>query len=387
MNSCSKIAIIVGGSNGIGLAISKKLVDIGYHIKILDINEPDPEAELPKDKIIYTYCDLTDYDKELFDSIAADQAVNALIITSGIGRVCSFENLHYSEIKKLMRINAESVLEIISAFYCKIKSSEPFYTCVMGSIAGLINSPLFSAYAASKAAVCRFCESLNTELEVSGISNRVLNVSPGSIKGTRFNGGKNDLPLLKDLAQVITDKMFNSEEIYIPDYEKMFKDVIERYNADPKAYGVQSYKYKTESGRLKDERKVIIGYLSGTFDLFHVGHLNLLRRAKQQCDYLIVGVHESGAWKGKETFVPLKDRMEIVKACKYVDKVVLSEREDCDAWNKYHYAKLFVGSDYQGTERFKKYEEVLKGKAEIVYFPYTNGISSSNIRNTICKKN
>ena len=382
-NKSEKCAIVVGGSNGIGLAISKNLVERGYIVRILDICEPDAAADLPSDKAVYTYCDLTDYDKNLFDDIAEDPNVKVLVITSGIGRVCSFENLHYAEIKKIMRINAESVLEIISAFYGKIKSDKPFYTCVMGSIAGLVSSPLFSAYAASKAAVCRFCESINAELAAKGISNRILNVSPGSIKGTKFNGGENDLLLLEGLAQKITEKMFDSNELYIPDYEKTFKDVLERYRADPQEYGIQSYKYKTESGRLKDEKRVVIGYLSGTFDLFHVGHLNLIRRAKQQCDYLIVGVHESGAWKGKETFISLEDRMEIVKACRYVDKVVVSEREDCDAWDKYHYTKLFVGSDYKGTERFKRYEEILKDKAEIIYFPYTKGVSSTQIRDLI----
>lgn len=378
-----KIAIVVGGSNGIGLAISKNLVDRGYSVKILDICKPDSKVHFPSDKVSYEYCDLTDYDKKLFDDIAADPNVNMLVITSGIGRVCNFENLHYAEIQKIMRINAEAVLKIVSAFYCKIKSNKPFYTCVMGSIAGLVSSPLFSAYSASKAAVCRFCESLNAELAAKGISNRILNVSPGSIKGTKFNGGENDLSILENLSQEITKRMFNSEELYIPDYETTFKGVIERYTADPKAYGLQSYKYKAESGRLIDEKRVVIGYLSGTFDLFHVGHLNLLRRAKQQCDYLIVGVHESGAWKGKETFISLNDRMEIVKACRYVDKVVVSEREDSDAWDKYHYTKLFVGSDYKGTERFKRYEEILKGKAEIIYFPYTDGVSSTKIREMI----
>lgn len=386
MNCCSKQAIVVGGSNGIGLAISKKLVERGYAVKILDICEPDPKVEFPSDMVSYIYCDLADFDKELFDCISADPNVITLVITSGIGRVCSFENLHYAEIKKTMRINAESVLEIISAFYEKIKSDKPFYTCVMGSIAGLVSSPLFSAYAASKAAVCRFCESLNAELAAKDISNRILNVSPGSIKGTKFNGGENDISLLENLAQEITERMFNSEELYIPDYEKTFKGVIERYNADPKEFGSQSYKYKTESGRLKDEKSVVIGYLSGTFDLFHVGHLNLLRRAKQQCDYLIVGVHESGAWKGKETFISLKDRMKIVKACRYVDKVVVSDPEDCDAWDKYRYTKLFVGSDYKGSDRFRRYEEILKGKADIVYFPYTNGVSSSELRKDIAYK-
>lgn len=130
-----------------------------------------------------------------------------------------------------------------------------------------------------------------------------------------------------------------------------------------------------------------IGYLSGTFDLFHVGHLNLLRRAKQQCDYLIVGVHDSGAWKGKETFIPFEERVQIVGSCKYVYKVVKSCREDSDAWDLWHYDKLFVGSDYKGTERFNRYEEYFKDKGvQIVYFPYTQSTSSTQIRKTVMLK-
>lgn len=124
-----------------------------------------------------------------------------------------------------------------------------------------------------------------------------------------------------------------------------------------------------------------IGYLSGTFDLFHIGHLNLIRRAKEQCDYLIVAVHDSGKWKGKETFIPFEERKEIVDACRYVDQVVDSPVEDSDAWELYHFDKLFVGSDYKGTERFNRYEEFFKDKGvEIVYFPYTQSTSSTQIR-------
>lgn len=126
---------------------------------------------------------------------------------------------------------------------------------------------------------------------------------------------------------------------------------------------------------------MVIGYLSGTFDLFHIGHLNLIRRAKEQCDFLIVAVHDSGKWKGKETFIPFEERKEIVGACRYVDQVVDSPVEDSDAWELYHFDKLFVGSDYKGTERFKRYEESFKDTGvEIVYFPYTQSVSSTQIR-------
>lgn len=76
--------------------------------------------------------------------------------------------------------------------------------------------------------------------------------------------------------------------------------------------------------------------------MFHVGHLNILKRAKQHCDYLIVGVHLSAAHKGKETFIPFEERMQIVGAVKYVDKVIPSMPEDMDVWSQYHYDRLFV---------------------------------------------
>ena len=99
-------------------------------------------------------------------------------------------------------------------------------------------------------------------------------------------------------------------------------------------------------------------------------------------------MHNSGAWKGKDTFIPLEERKAIVSACKYVDKVIDSCQEDSDVWNIWHYDKLFVGSDYKGTDRFNRYEEYFKDKGvEIIYFPYTNGTSSTQIRNLIISKN
>ena len=128
--------------------------------------------------------------------------------------------------------------------------------------------------------------------------------------------------------------------------------------------------------------------MSGTFDLFHIGHLNVIRRAKEHCDYLIVGVHESGAWKGKETFIPLEERKAIVGSLQYVDKVVTSWQDDSSAWEHLHYDKLFVGSDYKGSERFMKYEAYFADKGvEIVYFPYTNSTSSTKLREALSNMN
>lgn len=379
-------AVIVGGSNGIGLAIAKQLSAENYHVHILDICPP---AVNVLDEGGYTYhpCNVLDLDEALIGKLAADPKVTLLMITAGIGRVADFEYLHTAEIQKIMSINAVAVLKIIRLFYERIKSDERFHCGVMGSIAGLVSSPMFSVYAASKAAVCRFIESVNIELEESGCENRILNVSPGSIKGTCFNGGQNDLSQTETLAGQIVSRMKNREVLYIPEYEEIYQGVLERYHADAHAFGLSSYQYKKASGRVKNEKRVKIGYLSGTFDLFHVGHLNLLKRAKQHCDYLIVGVHPDASHKGKQTFISFEERMEIVGACKYVDKVVPSCAEDCDAWELWHYDRLFVGSDYKGTARFNRYEAIFADRdVEIIYFPYTQGTSSTQIRKTVMLK-
>lgn len=128
-------------------------------------------------------------------------------------------------------------------------------------------------------------------------------------------------------------------------------------------------------------RLIKIGYLSGTFDLFHIGHLNLLERAKEYCDYLIVGVNKDASHKGKVTFIPLEERMRIVGAIGVVDKVIEAPSQDDDAWNEIKYDYLFVGSDYKGSVRFNRYEEFFKNKdVKIVYFPYTQGTSSTKLR-------
>ena len=129
-----------------------------------------------------------------------------------------------------------------------------------------------------------------------------------------------------------------------------------------------------------------IGYMSGTFDLFHIGHLNIIKKARAECDFLIVGVHESGAWKGKETFIPFEERLEIVGALKYVDLAIQSYQEDIDAIEAHKISKIFVGSDYKGSERFNLYTAIAAAKkVEICYFPYTTSTSSSQLRTALQK--
>ena len=382
-------SLIVGGNSGIGLAIAANLINTNEHVYIVGRKEID-SASLPAEtvalidkKASLLKLDLNSQNFSLFEEI---QDVDTLVITAGFGRVALIENLTESEIKNLIRVNLLAPIQIIKKYIGKLKSKEDFKCAVLVSIAGHLSSPYVAVYGAAKAALAAFIESVNAELAAEGYANRILDVSPGSIDGTAFNGGENDIPKLSNLAEEIVERMNNRETLYIPEYDKVYKGVIERYRSNPEQFGIESYNYKKISGRIKNEPQVVIGFLSGTFDLFHIGHLNLLRRAKEQCDYLIVSVHNSGAWKNKETFIPYEERKAIVASIKYVDEVVPDYLEDTDAWNDLHFHKLFVGSDYKGSERFNRYEEFFKDKnMEIVYFPYTTGTSSTQLRDALSK--
>jgi len=384
-----KKALVVGGNSGIGLSICKHLLDKYDHIYIVGKTAICVQALSDnlrrefEDKTSFYELNFVNDDFTIFENITD---IDTLIITAGFGRVALFEDLTEAEVKNLMNVDFNAIVRIVKKYYNMIKSEKTFYTAIMGSIAGHVSSPYFSVYGAAKSGLCRFIENINIELQASGCNNRILDVSPGSLKGTAFNGGENNLSLVDDIAVEVISKMYAQDTLYIPQYDDVYKNVIERYQINASKFGEDSYRYKEESGRISDKPQVVVGYLSGTFDLFHIGHLNLLKRAKEQCDYLVVGVHNSGAWKGKETFIPFEERCEILKNIKFVDKVIEAPNEDCDAWDLVRYHKLFVGSDYKGTERFRRYEEMFKNKLEIVYFPYTKGTSSTQLRKAIAEK-
>ena len=132
---------------------------------------------------------------------------------------------------------------------------------------------------------------------------------------------------------------------------------------------------------------MIIGYTTGVYDLFHVGHLNLFKYAKGMCDKLVVGVtvDELVQYKGKNSMIPYEDRIEIVRSCKYVDAAVPQyDMDKLTACKKLGVNILFVGDDWYGTEKWRKYEEEFtKEGIRIVYFPYTKSISSSKITETL----
>ena len=128
---------------------------------------------------------------------------------------------------------------------------------------------------------------------------------------------------------------------------------------------------------------MIVGYTAGVYDLFHVGHLNLLKNAKGMCDKLVVGVTTDDlvTYKGKRALIPFEDRIEIVRSIKYVDAAIPQyDMDKLAACKKLGAEILFVGDDWYGTEKWKDYEkEFSENGIRIVYFPYTRGISSTKI--------
>lgn len=132
----------------------------------------------------------------------------------------------------------------------------------------------------------------------------------------------------------------------------------------------------------------IIGYTTGVYDMFHIGHLNVIRKAKEQCDYLIVGISTDELVekeKHKMPVIPYEERVAIVSALKYVDQVVPQpDKDKVAAWKRYHFNKMFVGSDWEGTPQWKAYEEEFRPLGvSIIYLPYTDGISSTKLTSVI----
>ena len=119
----------------------------------------------------------------------------------------------------------------------------------MDSIAGWMSSPFFAVYGATKAALKIFIESVNVELQKGGSKNVILNVSPGTIKGTSFYGKANDLEALQNLSSEIIQHMEDKNDVFIPKYEEVFKEVLERYQNDFRKEGAHSYDYKLNSNR------------------------------------------------------------------------------------------------------------------------------------------
>lgn len=131
-----------------------------------------------------------------------------------------------------------------------------------------------------------------------------------------------------------------------------------------------------------------IGFTAGAFDMFHVGHLNLIKNAKERCDYLIVGVNTDElieAYKQKKPVVPLKERIQIIEAIKYADEVLPVNTLDKEKiWQQIKFDAVFIGDDWKGSQRWNETEKVMgKYGVKVVYLPYTIGTTSTLLREKI----
>lgn len=243
-----KNILIVGGANGIGLSIAHELSLQNDVETIHIIDKGRIPQEYNSSKFNYTRFDLENADYSIFDSF---DKIDSLIITAGFGKLNLFSDIDEKHIISSFNVNAIAPIRIIRHFYDRINSVQDFKCAVMVSIAGFMSSPFFSVYAATKAALKIFIESVNVELEKNGTKNRILNVSPGSISGTSFNNGKTDLDKTRELALQIIAHIKNGDDLFIPQYDEIFKNVLVRYNADFREYGRYSYDYKVNSGRVK----------------------------------------------------------------------------------------------------------------------------------------
>lgn len=134
---------------------------------------------------------------------------------------------------------------------------------------------------------------------------------------------------------------------------------------------------------------MVIGYTTGVFDLFHIGHVRVLRNAKSMCDRLIVGVtnDELVSYKNKRPVIPFEERLEIVQSCKFVDLAVEQATMDkMDAYHRYKFNIMFVGDDWYKTDKWQDIDEEMKlNCVRVVYFPYTKTTSSTLINQTLIK--
>lgn len=238
--------LVVGGSSGIGLSIVLNLVGREPFDRVYVLDKAAFPDAYKSDKIVPTICDLSQGDYSCLEGI---KDIDALYITAGFGHLKHFQELSEGYIQNSFAVNAIAPIQIIRHYYDRMLADKDFTCGVMVSIAGRLSSPLFSVYSATKAALSKFIEAVNVELDVQGSKNRILEVSPGSMKGTGFTGGVSHPEMTAELAAEIIRRAEAHEELYIPQYEEVFKGVIERYEADAHGFGVESYWYKQK--RLK----------------------------------------------------------------------------------------------------------------------------------------
>ncbi|WP_455667107.1 SDR family NAD(P)-dependent oxidoreductase [Phocaeicola sp.] len=242
-----KKILVVGGANGIGLGIATEMAMRDDCQKVYIVDKARLADEYRHEKIESYEFDLTQPDYSFFDRFTD---IDALMITAGFGHLALFRDVNEQYIISSFHVNTLPILRLVKRFYGKLEGKDDFYCGVMVSIAGFMSSPFFSVYGATKAALKIFIESVNVELERSGTTNRILNVSPGSLKGTSFIHGQTDLAIISPMARLIINHLELKNDLFIPQYEEVFKNVLERYHNDFRAEGLHAYDYKLNSGRI-----------------------------------------------------------------------------------------------------------------------------------------
>ena len=229
-----KRVLIVGGANGIGLSIAKVLASRTETERVYIIDKAPLLDEYKEEKIESFLFDLTNEDYSIFNQFAD---IDGLMITAGFGRLALFEEIDEKMIPLYFNVNTIAVIRVIKHFYDRLLSKEDFYCGVMVSIAGFMSSPFFSLYGATKAALKIFIESVNVELEKAGSTNKILNISPGSIKGTSFNQGATDLTVTEPMAN---DIIFQLEKRMIYSFPIMRESISMCLNAIKEISGLKA---------------------------------------------------------------------------------------------------------------------------------------------------
>ena len=242
-----KRILVVGGANGIGLSIATELAKRAEVEKVYIVDKAPLSEEFYHSKFTFYQFDLTDEDYSFFERFTD---INALMITAGFGKLALFKDVPEQHIIDSFNVNTIPVLRLVKRFYNRLEDGEnDFYCGVMDSISGWMSSPFFAVYGATKAALKIFIESVNVELQKGGSNNVIMNVSPGTIKGSAFYGKENNLEILQDLTCDIIRHLEAKDDLFIPRYEEVFKEVLQRYHDDFRKEGTHSYDYKLNSNR------------------------------------------------------------------------------------------------------------------------------------------
>lgn len=244
-----KRMLVVGGANGIGLSIATELAKRDSVEKVYIVDKALLDVEFHHAKFEALQFDLTNEDYSFFDRF---MDIDGMMITAGFGKLALFKDVPESYIMNSFNVNTIPVLRLVHRFYGYLAAQQDFYCGVMVSIAGFLSSPFFAVYGATKAALKIFIESVNVELKKNDSPNRILNVSPGSLQGTSFTARRTDLTVTAPMANAIIEHLEAKDDLYIPQYDEVYKNVLDRYYSDFRAEGEHSYDYKVASGRLID---------------------------------------------------------------------------------------------------------------------------------------